>query len=72
MLLHRQAVMSSQILLIPMRRKTISNFDQTIAFINKAKGACHFGNSRSVTIVIAYVMKEKECMAFSKSHEVCA
>lgn len=47
----------------------LSNFDQSIEFINKAKAAgpnhnilvhCHFGISRSVTIVIAYVMKEKE------------
>ena len=46
----------------------LSNFDQSITFINKAKAAgpdynvlvhCHFGISRSVTIVIAYVMKEK-------------
>ena len=60
----------------------ISNFDQSIAFINKAKEAgpnqnvlvhCHYGISRSVTIVIAYVMKEKEwslakAMKFVRDH----
>ena len=43
----------------------LSNFEQSIEFINKAGPDkhvlvhCHFGISRSVTMVIVYVMKEK-------------